>query len=58
VALNAAAVLQIDTDTVLTVDGDTLLDSQAIALCAAPSPKSPALVAATGVHHARVQRAR
>ncbi len=48
VALNAA-ILCIDTDTVLTVDGDTLLDSKAIAAVRRAFSDEPNLVAATGV---------
>ena len=48
VALNAA-ILRIDTETVLTVDGDTLLDSGAIAAVRRAFSTEPALVAATGV---------
>jgi cellulose synthase/poly-beta-1,6-N-acetylglucosamine synthase-like glycosyltransferase len=48
VALNAAIVC-IDTDTVLTVDGDTLLDSQAIGAVRRAFTEEPNLVAATGV---------
>ena len=48
VALNAA-ILGIDTDTVLTVDGDTLLDAGAIAAVRRAFSAEPALVAATGV---------
>ncbi len=48
VALNAA-ILCIDTDTVLTVDGDTLLDSQAIGAVRRAFTDEPNLVAATGV---------
>lgn len=48
VALNAA-VLQMTTDTVLTVDGDTLLEPQAIACVRDAFTSEPALVAATGV---------
>ncbi|MDB5878648.1 MAG: glycosyl transferase, partial [Variovorax sp.] len=48
VALNAA-ILCIDTETVLTVDGDTLLDSGAIAAVRRAFSAEPALVAATGV---------
>ncbi len=48
VALNAA-VLQMTSDTVLTVDGDTLLESQAIACVREAFTAEPALVAATGV---------
>ncbi len=48
VALNAA-VLQMTTDTVLTVDGDTLLEPQAIACVRDAFAAEPALVAATGV---------
>lgn len=48
VALNAA-VLRIDTDTVLTVDGDTLLDAGAIAAVRRAFSADPDLVAATGV---------
>jgi cellulose synthase/poly-beta-1,6-N-acetylglucosamine synthase-like glycosyltransferase len=48
VALNAA-ILCIDTDTVLTVDGDTLLDSKAIGAVRRAFSEEPNLVAATGV---------
>ena len=48
VALNAA-VVRIDTDTVLTVDGDTLLDAQAIGAVRRAFSIEPELVAATGV---------
>jgi cellulose synthase/poly-beta-1,6-N-acetylglucosamine synthase-like glycosyltransferase len=48
VALNAA-ILCIDTDTVLTVDGDTLLDSKAIGAVRRAFSGEPNLVAATGV---------
>jgi cellulose synthase/poly-beta-1,6-N-acetylglucosamine synthase-like glycosyltransferase len=48
VALNAA-ILCIDTDTVLTVDGDTLLDSKAIGAVRRAFSDEPNLVAATGV---------
>jgi len=48
VALNAA-ILCIDTDTVLTVDGDTLLDTQAIGAVRRAFSEEPNLVAATGV---------
>ena len=48
VALNAA-ILCIDTETVLTVDGDTLLDGGAIAAVRRAFSAEPALVAATGV---------
>lgn len=48
VALNVA-VLCIDTETVLTVDGDTLLDARAIAAVRRAFSDEPALVAATGV---------
>lgn len=48
VALNAA-ILRIDTQTVLTVDGDTLLDAGAIAAVRRAFADEPALVAATGV---------
>ena len=48
VALNAA-VLQMTVDTVLTVDGDTLLEPQAIACVRQAFAAEPALVAATGV---------
>ncbi|QNK68122.1 glycosyltransferase family 2 protein [Variovorax sp. PAMC26660] len=48
VALNAA-ILCIDTDTVLTVDGDTLLDHKAIAAVRHAFSSEPNLVAATGV---------
>lgn len=47
-ALNAA-MLCIHTDTVLTVDGDTLLDRQAIAAVRRAFSAEPDLVAATGV---------
>jgi glycosyltransferase involved in cell wall biosynthesis len=47
-ALNAA-VLQMSSDTVLTVDGDTLLESRAIACVRSAFMAEPALVAATGV---------
>jgi cellulose synthase/poly-beta-1,6-N-acetylglucosamine synthase-like glycosyltransferase len=47
-ALNAA-VLQMTSDTVLTVDGDTLLESGAIACVRKAFAAEPALVAATGV---------
>jgi cellulose synthase/poly-beta-1,6-N-acetylglucosamine synthase-like glycosyltransferase len=47
-ALNAA-MLCIRTDTVLTVDGDTLLDDKAIAAVRRAFSDEPALVAATGV---------
>ena len=48
VALNAA-IACIDTDTVLTVDGDTLLDTHAIAAVRNAFSAEPELVAATGV---------
>lgn len=48
VALNAA-MLCIDTDTVLTVDGDTLLDKGAIGAVRRAFAAEPNLVAATGV---------
>lgn len=48
VALNAA-ILCIDTDTVLTVDGDTLLDHKAIGAVRDAFSWEPNLVAATGV---------
>ncbi len=48
VALNAA-ILCIDTETVLTVDGDTLLDAGAIAAVRRAFSAEPELVAATGV---------
>ena len=48
VALNAA-MLQMTADTVLTVDGDTLLEPQAIACVRNAFSAEPALVAATGV---------
>ncbi|RYF31891.1 MAG: glycosyltransferase family 2 protein, partial [Comamonadaceae bacterium] len=48
VALNAA-IVRIDTDTVLTVDGDTLLDAKAIAAVRRAFSDEPELVAATGV---------
>ena len=48
VALNAA-ILCIDTETVLTVDGDTLLDQGAIAAVRRAFSAEPELVAATGV---------
>lgn len=48
VALNAA-IRCIDTETVLTVDGDTLLDTGAIAAVRRAFSAEPALVAATGV---------
>ncbi len=48
VALNAA-IACIDTDTVLTVDGDTLLDVKAIAAVRNAFSAEPDLVAATGV---------
>lgn len=48
VALNAA-ILCVDTDTVLTVDGDTLLDHKAIAAVRHAFSSEPNLVAATGV---------
>ena len=48
VALNAA-ILCIDTETVLTVDGDTLLDAGAIAAVRHAFSVEPELVAATGV---------
>ena len=47
-ALNAA-IMQMGTDTVLTVDGDTLLEPQAIAVVRHAFSAEPALVAATGV---------
>ena len=47
-ALNAA-ITQMRTDTVLTVDGDTLLEPQAIAVVRQAFSAEPALVAATGV---------
>jgi cellulose synthase/poly-beta-1,6-N-acetylglucosamine synthase-like glycosyltransferase len=47
-ALNAA-ILQMTTDTVLTVDGDTLLESGAISAVRTAFSNEPALVAATGV---------
>ncbi|MET0540327.1 MAG: glycosyltransferase [Variovorax sp.] len=47
-ALNAA-MLCIRTDTVLTVDGDTLLDDKAIAAVRRAFSEEPSLVAATGV---------
>jgi cellulose synthase/poly-beta-1,6-N-acetylglucosamine synthase-like glycosyltransferase len=47
-ALNAA-VVQMDTDTVLTVDGDTLLEPDAIGAMRQAFSDEPALVAATGV---------
>ena len=48
-AMNTALPL-IDTDVVITVDADTLLQpSTPSPLCAAPSPPSPGLVATTGV---------
>ena len=47
-ALNAA-ILQMTTDTVLTVDGDTLLEPEAIGAVRAAFSREPALVAATGV---------
>ncbi len=47
-ALNAAIVC-IDTETVLTVDGDTLLDAKAIAAVRRAFSEEPELVAATGV---------
>ena len=48
VALNAA-ILCLDTEAVLTVDGDTLLDGGAIAAVRRAFSAEPALVAATGV---------
>ncbi len=48
VALNAA-ILQMTTDTVLTVDGDTLLESEAIGAVRGAFSHEPTLVAATGV---------
>jgi len=48
VALNAA-IVGIDTETVLTVDGDTLLDVNAIAAVRRAFADEPELVAATGV---------
>ncbi len=48
VALNAA-ILCLDTATVLTVDGDTLLDAGAIAAVRNAFSREPELVAATGV---------
>lgn len=48
VALNTA-MLQMTVDTVLTVDGDTLLEPQAIACVRSAFSAEPALVAATGV---------
>jgi cellulose synthase/poly-beta-1,6-N-acetylglucosamine synthase-like glycosyltransferase len=48
IALNAA-MLCIRTDTVLTVDGDTLLDKKAIGAVRRAFSAEPALVAATGV---------
>ena len=47
-ALNAA-IVQMDTETVLTVDGDTLLEADAIGAMQRAFSKEPALVAATGV---------
>ena len=47
-ALNAA-IVQMTTDTVLTVDGDTLLEPQAIGVVRDAFTSEPALVAATGV---------
>lgn len=47
-ALNAAA-LQLDTDVVLTVDADTLLDAGAVAAFRRAFSSEPELVAATGV---------
>ena len=47
-ALNAA-IMQMDTDTVLTVDGDTLLEPDAIGAVRRAFSDEPALVAATGV---------
>ena len=47
-ALNAA-ILQMDTDTVLTVDGDTLLEPDAIGAVRRAFSDEPGLVAATGV---------
>ena len=47
-ALNAA-IVRMDTDTVLTVDADTLLDPHAIAAVRRAFSAEPALVAATGV---------
>lgn len=47
-ALNAA-VLQMTTDTVLTVDGDTLLEHEALAVVRQAFAAEPNLVAATGV---------
>ena len=47
-ALNAA-ILQMTTETVLTVDGDTLLEPQAIGVVRKAFTVEPALVAATGV---------
>ena len=47
-ALNAA-ILQMTTDTVLTVDGDTLLEAGAIDAVRVAFSSEPALVAATGV---------
>ena len=47
-ALNAALVLM-NTDTVLTVDGDTLLEPQAIGAVRDAFSREPQLVAATGV---------
>ena len=47
-ALNAA-IVQLDTDTVLTVDGDTLLEPDAIGAVRRAFSNEPALVAATGV---------
>ena len=48
VALNEA-IVRIDTETVLTVDGDTLLDIKAIAAVRRAFAEEPQLVAATGV---------
>lgn len=48
VALNAA-ILHIETETVLTVDGDTLLDAKAVAAVRRAFAVEPELVAATGV---------
>lgn len=47
-ALNAA-VMQMDTDTVLTVDGDTLLEPDAVGAIREAFTNEPALVAVTGV---------
>ena len=47
-ALNSA-IVQMDTDIVLTVDGDTLLESDAIGAVRNAFSNEPALVAATGV---------